>query len=186
MWHRVSPGKIDVSEERIVYIMSFTRIGGLGTTFAVTGNRSTLRRNSIVTFVPSSPVLTLMMEVIHSSETSVLTRTIRCNSPECCILRASPLTFRRNRPPSYSLSLYYSFLDPEHGSDLSLRNVGPYTSFTTLNPNAVLLRAWDVGVSSTPAFLVQLLQLWRLKTDTHLSVPHCKRRCYVTLHNSRP
>jgi hypothetical protein len=37
----------DVLEERIASIIGVTRIGLLGTTFAVISSRSTLRRNSI-------------------------------------------------------------------------------------------------------------------------------------------
>jgi hypothetical protein len=56
----------DVAEERIVSIIRVTRIGELGT-LAVT----------------SSPILvTLMMEALSFSETSVLTRATRRNNPE--------------------------------------------------------------------------------------------------------
>jgi hypothetical protein len=41
--------RTDVSEERIASIIRATRIGELGTTLTVTGNRSTLRRNTVLT-----------------------------------------------------------------------------------------------------------------------------------------
>jgi hypothetical protein len=44
--------KIDVSEERIPSIIRVTRIGELGTTLAVTSNRSTSRRNTITISSP--------------------------------------------------------------------------------------------------------------------------------------
>jgi hypothetical protein len=44
---RVTLVKSDVSEERIVSIITMTKIGELGTTLAVTINRSILRRNNI-------------------------------------------------------------------------------------------------------------------------------------------
>jgi hypothetical protein len=96
--------RTDVSEERNASIIRVTRISELGTTLAVTTNHSMLRRNIIVTVivfirsvlwllvtanvVPSLPILvTLIMEMICSSETSVLTRTTARNIPEDCILR---------------------------------------------------------------------------------------------------
>jgi hypothetical protein len=66
----------DVSEERIASIIRIIRIGELGTTLAVTSNRSTLRRN------------TLMREAICSSETSVHTETTQHNIPEDDILHS--------------------------------------------------------------------------------------------------
>jgi hypothetical protein len=72
--------KTDVSEELNAYIIRMARIGELGT-LAVTSNRRKLRsvRELLVTAnVPSSPILvTLMMEALSSSETSVLTRATR-------------------------------------------------------------------------------------------------------------
>jgi hypothetical protein len=43
MWRRVVLVRTDVSEERIAYIIRATRVGDIGTTLALTKNRSTLR-----------------------------------------------------------------------------------------------------------------------------------------------
>jgi hypothetical protein len=60
-----------------------TGIGEPGTTLAVTSARRTLRLLVTVNVVPGSPILvTLMMEALRSSETSVLTTSTQRNIPE--------------------------------------------------------------------------------------------------------
>jgi hypothetical protein len=68
MFRRVAIVKTDDSDEITAFIIKVTRIGELGTTLAVTSN---------------SPILvTLMMEALCYSETSVLARATRRNIPE--------------------------------------------------------------------------------------------------------
>jgi hypothetical protein len=67
--------------ERSASIIRVTRTVEQGTTLAATSKRLTLRRNA------GSPILvTLMMEAVHSFETSVLARATRRNIPENGIL----------------------------------------------------------------------------------------------------
>jgi hypothetical protein len=69
--------RTDVSKERIS-IIRMTRLGELGTTLAVTSNRSTLRRKNTANDVLSSSILvTLMMQTVLSPELSVFRRTTR-------------------------------------------------------------------------------------------------------------
>jgi hypothetical protein len=84
MLRRVALVRTDVSEEVSTSIIKVTRIGELGTTLAVTSNRGfvffcSVRRLLVAPNVPSTPIVTLMMEALSSSETSVLTRATRRN-----------------------------------------------------------------------------------------------------------
>jgi hypothetical protein len=97
MLRRVAVLRRDVSEEHISSIIVLTRIGEQGTTLAVFF-RSLLRLLVTVNVVPSSPVLvSMMMEVIRSSETSVLIRATLRYIPEDVIL----LSLRRGNLKSY-------------------------------------------------------------------------------------
>jgi hypothetical protein len=91
----VSLVRTEVSEEPSTFIIRVTRIGELGTTLALSMRQLLVIGN----VVPSSPILvTLMMEALRSSETSVLIRATWCNIPEVGIL----YSHRRENHKSYT------------------------------------------------------------------------------------
>jgi hypothetical protein len=113
-----------VLEEHVASTIRVTRFGELGTTVAVTSNRSTLLRNTyyyivyiaflrsvlrlLVTanVVASSPIpVILMIEAIRSSETSVITRATQRNIQEDGIF----LSHRRENLKSYISHACYAF-----------------------------------------------------------------------------
>jgi hypothetical protein len=92
MLRRVALVRTDISEELSAAFIRVTKIGELGTTLAVTSNRSiSSQRASVASYgsVPSSPTLiTLLKEAPNFSETSVLTGSTRRDIPEHDILHS--------------------------------------------------------------------------------------------------
>jgi hypothetical protein len=110
MLRRVDIERTDVSEGRIAYIVYITRIDALWTTLAVTGNDMYLSVVRFVcclllTFFIAPNLVTLMIDAIISTETSVLTTATRRNIPEDDILHSY-------RPETSNL--LYTFLNKHY------------------------------------------------------------------------
>jgi hypothetical protein len=85
MWCHVALVRTDISEEHTASIIRVRRISELGV-LAVTSNWT---QKSLVTvsIVPSLLILFTVMELIHSSETLVLTRATQCHITEGILLK---------------------------------------------------------------------------------------------------
>jgi hypothetical protein len=96
MLRRAALIRTDVSEEFIASTFKMTTIGELGTAIALASNRNALL--AIADKDPTSPIpVTLIMEAMSSSYTSVLTRATRRNIPEDGILHLLRFTLNYGR-----------------------------------------------------------------------------------------
>jgi hypothetical protein len=87
MLRHVALVRADISEECIASIIRVTRMGKLGMSASSHSISSQNALLLVTADVTSSPILVIfMMELIHSSETSVLTRATWHNVPEDGIL----------------------------------------------------------------------------------------------------
>jgi hypothetical protein len=108
----VAPVRTDVSAEHIASTIRVDTISELGT-LPVTINRSILGRNKLASvasysFVPRAPILTLMMEAICFSETTVITNAIRSHIAEKAFLIVQLYSITHTRKPSYLLRSFYT------------------------------------------------------------------------------
>jgi hypothetical protein len=102
MLRRLALVKTDVSEERSASIIKVTKLGELGT--HVVFLRSVLRVLITANVSNALIIVTLIIEAIHSSKTSVLTRATWRNIPKDGILRSQ----RRGNLKSYISYIFIS------------------------------------------------------------------------------
>jgi hypothetical protein len=77
-----------------MWLIRVTRITEVGTTLAVTINRRCVHWLLVMANIPSSPIIvTLIMEALSSSETSLFTRATQRNIPEDTVLSMYVLFF---------------------------------------------------------------------------------------------
>jgi hypothetical protein len=168
MLRRVALVRTDVSEEFSASFIRVTRISELGTSLAVTS------------IVPSSPILvTLMLEAIRSSETSVLTRATRRNIPEDAILLCTQFRLSRESV-CYADNIWVKWNNSEGKTVLTCTAVQYAILYQTLNICLRMLQNNIACIQGLHLFFVQwdvFVLLWNsslwIRTDDIVKTLKC-------------